>query len=236
MRWGSWCAGQLIHLRGLDRADVKDLIQALSGVVPPEAQAAAVHERTEGNPLFVREIVRLLATEAALEQPGRIVPIPDSVRAVIGRRLAPLSADAVQVLSAAAVAGSEFDLSLVGPACELPAGRVLDGLSEAVALGVVAEEDTAVGGYRFSHSLCCMSGCRSRPGCSCIGGSVRGSRASTAPTWGRMSPSWPVTSQSSQPLGRPPRRLSTPAGPASGPWGCTPMRRPPPSTGGHCMR
>jgi len=75
------------------------------------------------------------------------------VRAVIWRRLAPLSADAVQVLSAAAVVGQEFDLSLVGPACELPVERVLDGLGEAAALGVVAEEDGAASGYRFSHSL-----------------------------------------------------------------------------------
>ncbi|HEY4789751.1 MAG TPA: hypothetical protein VIJ05_00230 [Actinomycetes bacterium] len=56
------------------------------------------------------------------------------------------------MLSAAAVVGREFDLSLVGPACELPTERVLDALSEAVALGV-AEEPGTVEGYRFSHSL-----------------------------------------------------------------------------------
>jgi hypothetical protein len=56
------------------------------------------------------------------------------------------------VLSAAAVVGREFDLSLVGPACELPVERVLDALSEAVALGVAEEPGTA-GRYRFSHSL-----------------------------------------------------------------------------------
>ncbi|HJW61237.1 MAG TPA: hypothetical protein VJ931_16535 [Actinomycetota bacterium] len=146
--------GQLVNLRGLGRDEVRGLMEVLSGVVPSQAQVAAVHERTEGNPLFVREVVRLLATEATLERPGRGgVPIPGSVRAVIGRRLAPLSADAVQVLSAAAVVGREFDLSLLRPACELPVERVLAGLSEAVALGVVAEEEGAVSRYRFSHSL-----------------------------------------------------------------------------------
>jgi predicted ATPase len=146
--------GQLINLRGLGRDDVKDLIEIHSGVVPSPAQVAAVHERTEGNPLFVREIVRLLAVEATLQRPGRGgVPIPDSVRAVIGLRLTPLPPDAVQVLSAAAVVGREFDLALVGPACELPVERVLGGLSEAAALGVIAEEEGAAGRYRFSHSL-----------------------------------------------------------------------------------
>jgi len=145
--------GQLLNLRGLDRGDVKGLIEALSGVVPSQARVDAVHETTEGNPLFVRETVRLLTTQAALQDPGRGVPIPGTIRAVIGRRLAPLSADAVGVLSAAAVVGREFDLALVGPACELPAERVLDALSEAAAMGVVAEEEGTVGRYRFSHSL-----------------------------------------------------------------------------------
>src|SRR6266536_390893 len=146
--------GHLATLRGLDREDVRGLIEGLSGVVPSDTKIAAIYEATEGNPLFVREAVRLLATEATLERPGRLgVPIPGSVRAVIQRRLAPLSADAVQVLSAAAVVGREFDLSLIGPAGELPVERVLGGLSEAVALGVVAEEPGAVGRCRFSHSL-----------------------------------------------------------------------------------
>jgi predicted ATPase len=137
--------GQLLNLRGLDRAAVKALIETLSGGVPSQAQVAAVYERTEGNPLFVREVVRLLAAQAALERPEQGVPIPGTIRAVIGRRLAPLSADAVQVLSAAAVVGREFDLSLVGPACQLPAEKILDALSEAVALGVAEEPGTLEG-------------------------------------------------------------------------------------------
>jgi AAA ATPase domain len=146
--------GQLLNLRGLDRGAVKGLIEALSGVVPPEAKVAAIHETTEGNPLFVREAVRLLATEGTLGHSGPGgVPIPGSVRAVIQRRLTPLSADAVQVLSAAAVVGREFDLALVEPSCELPFERVLGALSEALALGIVAEDPGTVGAYRFSHSL-----------------------------------------------------------------------------------
>jgi tetratricopeptide (TPR) repeat protein len=146
--------GHLVNLRGLACDEVGALIEGLSGIVPSEAKVAAVHQTTEGNPLFIREAVRLLASEATLEQPTRGgVPIPGSVRAVIRRRLAPLSADAVQVLSAAAVVGREFDLSLVGPACELPVERVLGCLSEAVALGVVADQPSAVDRYRFSHSL-----------------------------------------------------------------------------------
>jgi predicted ATPase len=146
--------GHLLGLRGLDRDAVGDLVEALAGVVPSEAMVAAVHEATEGNPLFVRETVRLLASDVRLQDPGHLqVPLSGSVRTVLGRRLAPLSADAVLVLSVAAVTGREFDLSLVAPACELPMERVLAGLSEAVALDVVAEGDGPAGRYRFSHAL-----------------------------------------------------------------------------------
>jgi eukaryotic-like serine/threonine-protein kinase len=146
--------GQLIAVRGLARDDVRDLIAELAGITPSHRTVAAVHEATEGNPLFVREAVRLLASSGTLDGPGRAaVPIPGSVRTLIQQRLAPLSVDAVQVLSAAAVVGREFDLALVGPACDLPLAQVMSAVSEAVAFGIVSEEAVALGRYRFSHSL-----------------------------------------------------------------------------------
>ena len=146
--------GELMTLRGLARDDVRGLIGDLVGAAPSDATVKAVHETTEGNPLFVREAVRLLASEGRLEQPGRSgVPIPGSVRTLIQQRLAALSAGAVQALSAAAVVGREFDLALVGPACDLSVERVLDAISEAVTVGVVVEESVSLGRYRFSHAL-----------------------------------------------------------------------------------
>jgi tetratricopeptide (TPR) repeat protein len=146
--------GQLTTLRGLSGGDVQALIGDLIGAAPSEGLVQAVQETTEGNPLFVREAVRLLASSGLLDRPGRPgVPIPGSVRALIQQRLAPLSADAIQVLSVAAVVGRDFDLSVVTPSCALPPERVLGAVSEAVALGVVVDEPTTPGRYRFSHSL-----------------------------------------------------------------------------------
>jgi hypothetical protein len=120
-----------ITLRGLDREGVGGLLERLSERVPSEERVASIHDITEGNPLFVQELVHTLRPEA-LDSPGRItVPVPESIRAVIDKRLAPLSADAVQVLSAAAVVGRAFDLSLLGAACDLPMQQVLGALSEA---------------------------------------------------------------------------------------------------------
>jgi len=142
-----------ITLRGLDREGVGGLLERLSERVPSEERVASIHDITEGNPLFVQELVHTLRPEA-LDSPDRItVPVPESIRAVIDKRLAPLSADAVQVLSAAAVVGRAFDLSLLGAACDLPMQQVLGALSEATDLGVVTEEPGTIGLYRFSHPL-----------------------------------------------------------------------------------
>jgi tetratricopeptide (TPR) repeat protein len=146
--------GQVLRLQGLERNEVRRLVEDASGIAPWDGKVAAIHEATDGNPLFVREVTRLVATEDDLDRPGQLsISIPQSVRAVIRRRISPLSADAVRVLAAAAVVGRAFDINVLGPASELPDDRVIASLSEAMALGVLGEASDAVGAYRFSHPL-----------------------------------------------------------------------------------
>ena len=75
----------------------------------------AMHDQTEGNPLFLREVVRFLAarrTRGGADPDIGSVPaamrIPEGVREVIGRRLNLLSAACNEVLAVAAVIGREF--------------------------------------------------------------------------------------------------------------------------------
>jgi tetratricopeptide (TPR) repeat protein len=146
--------GHVLSLAALGRDDVTALVADLAGTVPQEQAVAAIYDTTEGNPLFVREVVRLIASREALDRAGQArVPIPETVRAVIRQRLVPLSANAVQVASAAAVVGRDFDLPLVAAACDLPTDAVLSALSDAMTLGVVTEEPDRAGVYRFTHHL-----------------------------------------------------------------------------------
>ncbi|HEU4354502.1 MAG TPA: AAA family ATPase, partial [Actinomycetota bacterium] len=146
--------GQVLTLRGLEREDVERLIEQTAGVTPLDGRAAAIHEATRGNPLFVREVTRLLAADGLLDRPGRLeIPLPQSVRAVIRQRLSPLSADTVRVLSAAAVVGRTFQIGLVVGASDLPMERILASLSEATAMGVVAPAADSMATYDFTHPL-----------------------------------------------------------------------------------
>ena len=57
---------QRVLLRGLSRSEVGQVMLAVGRVSVPYELISTVHQQTEGNPLFVREVVRLLAEEGLL--------------------------------------------------------------------------------------------------------------------------------------------------------------------------
>ena len=57
---------QRVLLRGLNQTDVGRFIELASSVTPPSGMVEAVHRQTEGNPLVVTEVVRLLVQEGHL--------------------------------------------------------------------------------------------------------------------------------------------------------------------------
>jgi DNA-binding SARP family transcriptional activator/tetratricopeptide (TPR) repeat protein len=146
-----------ILLTGLGEAEVARFVGAAHGDRPLGELAAAIHRQTEGNPLFVSEILRLLAAEGRLdgaaEGPGARVGIPPSVRAVIRRRLDHLSDPCTRLLTIASVLGREFDVEALARAEKQDLDPLLDLLDEAIAAGVVGEVPGTHGRLRFVHVL-----------------------------------------------------------------------------------
>ncbi len=154
---GDLTIGGRILLAGFSEPEVGRFIRAVLETDCPESVAAAVHRHTEGNPFFVSEVVRLLASDGRLPRASDIesgaLGIPQGVREVIGRRLDRLSEDCSRALTVAAVIGREFDIELLGGASELTRARLPDLLHEAVAARVLAERPFVLGGFRFAHDL-----------------------------------------------------------------------------------
>jgi len=151
---------QRVLLRGLAQEDVGRFIELASGVAPPHSLVEAVYRQTEGNPLFVMEVVRLLVQEGELvsrldrEQQNWSVRIPQGVREVIGRRLDRLSVRCNQVLTTASVIGREFSLKQLEPLIEDMSGdQLLEVMEEALAARVVEEFQQTVGCYQFCHTM-----------------------------------------------------------------------------------
>ena len=151
---------QRVLLRGLGQGDVGRFIELVSGVQPPLGMVEAVYQQTEGNPLFVTEVVRLLVQEGELaageprERDSWTIRIPEGVREVIGRRLDRLSERCNDTLTIASVIGRSFSLDQLKPlAADLSEDRLLEVLEEALGAKVIEELPQAVSVYQFTHAL-----------------------------------------------------------------------------------
>jgi tetratricopeptide (TPR) repeat protein len=144
-----------LPLSGLGLGDVGRLVRAISGSDPPERLVKAIYEGTEGNPLFVREIVQLLSSEGRLSERAdpRRWGVPEGVRQVIGRRLDRLSPEGKRTISVGSVLGKEFTLEVLGRILQQPAVEVLESLRDGLAARVIIEVAREPGRFRFSHSL-----------------------------------------------------------------------------------
>ena len=147
---------QRIFLRGLTEEDVTRYIELTAGERPLQSLAARVHRETEGNPLFVGEIVRLLVTDgrlASLDEASSPLLLPPGVRETIGRRLERLSDDCNRILAIASVIGQEFGLTVLEQVSELSRDQLIKALAEAADARVVTEMPHLLGRYRLAHPL-----------------------------------------------------------------------------------
>jgi DNA-binding SARP family transcriptional activator len=154
-----------LALSGLDEAAVITFLEKIGGHDLDEddlALARAIHEGTEGNPFFVREVIRhLTETERIRRQEGRWharlpageLEITQGVREVVGMRLGRLSGETDKVLRVAAVVGTEFEPPLVQEAGGFGEEALLSALDEATSARLVIEVPGAVLRYRFAHAL-----------------------------------------------------------------------------------
>jgi DNA-binding SARP family transcriptional activator len=143
-----------IVLAGLGKEDVARFIELTSGETASDEFVTAIHEETEGNPLFVGEIVRLLAAEGGFEaSPAIRIAIPESVRDVILRRLRHLSEECNRVLVLASVLGREFGVEALARVARIEADGLLETLDEAMRAGVISDIPGSTDRLRFAHVL-----------------------------------------------------------------------------------
>jgi hypothetical protein len=154
---GRVSAAERLDPQGLTVSEVARYIEIAASERPPVGLAEAVHRETEGNPLFVGEIVRLLAEEGRLRRSpdgvGQPLGVTDGVKAVIGRRLARLSNPCREVLARASVIGVDVPLELVARLEDRPVNELVLLFDEGVAAHALTEPRTPGGTWRFAHAL-----------------------------------------------------------------------------------
>ncbi len=160
-----WLASPLaetITVEGLGAADVRGMVRTLLVAEEVSEQLFKIlAEKSEGNPLYVEEILRqLLETsgivvekgEAQLSRPD--VTVPETIHDIIAARVDRLSDPLKQTLQGAAVVGRRFGISLVSRILEVDPELVAGNLRELHALDFVfpsAHEPELM--YSFKHAL-----------------------------------------------------------------------------------
>ncbi|HEX2273740.1 MAG TPA: hypothetical protein VHG90_07700, partial [Acidimicrobiales bacterium] len=144
-----------VPMGGLTEPDVARLIRTIAQLQPSPDLVATLHRRTEGNPLFVEEFIRLLEVEDRLSQDtvDSRWRIPEGIREVIGRRLDRLSRDCREMLRAASVAGRDFRVDILERASGRRGEEVMGALQDAIGARLVEEVHDDPGTLRFTHSL-----------------------------------------------------------------------------------
>ena len=148
------------------------LAQRFGGHAFPSELARAVHQRTDGNPLFmVRVVDELVALRVLEAEDGRwrlrrpldeiARAVPESLRLLVEKQIARLEPEAQRLLEVASVLGSEFTVASVAAGLAKDPLAVEECCDELARQGqflaasalFTRPDGTQVARYRFTHSL-----------------------------------------------------------------------------------
>jgi len=155
--------GQLteIELQPLDEAATENLAYRIAGVEIGKGTAQLIYRETEGNPLFVVEIVRaglpiheqILHANTINNLPDstfpKIIGLPPKVQSVLERRLTQLSPQTRQLAGLAATIGREFSFELLAKASGKDEDTLVHEFDEPWRRRIIREH--GLNAYDFSH-------------------------------------------------------------------------------------
>lgn len=154
---------QVVHipLQPLSPEYTADLARSMLGLEElPASLMERVHQVTEGNAFFAQELIRMLAEEGAVlqrtvggwrvdEAALQGASLPESIRQVMGQRLARVSVETQQVLRWASIVGSVFWAGCVEEIGQVSRAQVQAALGEGLEKALlVARESSALAGER----------------------------------------------------------------------------------------
>ncbi len=157
---------QELQLAPLARSDVHAMLGAMFAL--PEGEQAdlldLIYPLTEGNPFFVEEVLTSLVSRGELlshdgvwqhkphpDHRGEQAPVPRSVQDAVQQRTHQLSAEAMHVVTFAAVAGRRFDFAVLQQVVRCDEDHLLVLIKELIAAKLVVEVSAEQ--FAFRHAL-----------------------------------------------------------------------------------
>ena len=171
-----------IRLAPLALEEVHRLVRSRLGRSFSRPTLREIHSTSGGNPLFALELARALENNAPDHQAGERIPVPKSLRDLVGARIVELPEETQQVLLvAAALADPTLDIVLTAAG-----GEAMPALETAIAAEVVE-----IDGGPFASPILCSPPPRTKRR-----GQVAG--ATRTPSW-RVSPASPRSERATSP-------------------------------------
>jgi len=158
-----WCAGAVrLDLEPLPEAAASDLVRGLVGDALPDELVHRIAERSDGNPLFIEELLRTwISVGTLVEQDGgwtltraaADVPLPQTVQAIYAAQLDDLPPSARDVARRASVAGRRFPLSALDPLEVADAGDGVELLTRRALVAGPSADQIFGPSYAYRHAL-----------------------------------------------------------------------------------
>ena len=152
----------VLELAPLTRTGTAELVRALVGPALPEALVERIAERSDGNPLFVEELLRtwvsvgtLVAADGrwTLAEAAEDVSLPATVQAIYGAQLDDLPPAARAVARRGSVAGRRFPLAALEPLGIEGAGEGVEVLRRRALVSGPHADALAGDSYAYRHAL-----------------------------------------------------------------------------------
>ena len=141
--------GSVFPLARLDSASVTALIRSELGGETDEELVRTLERSSEGNPLFLSEMLRLISSSHGVAGARHVVP--DTVNELLRTRLEAIEERTRGMVEFASVFGREFSEPPLTRLARLAGPTLREALNDAARAGLVAE--TAPGHWSFSHIL-----------------------------------------------------------------------------------
>ena len=148
-----------IELKRFNRSEIEALFSSASRINATDDLIDETLRRTEGNPLFAVETLKLLDAEGLLSADvlpngvERNIGVPSGVAEAVTRRIANLPRQSVEALRNAAILGNEFSLSVLSAMSSTDNAELLPKLDPVVSSGVLVQDSRDGTLFRFSHAL-----------------------------------------------------------------------------------
>jgi DNA-binding winged helix-turn-helix (wHTH) protein len=144
-----------VPLRGLAKEEVARLVEVTTGLLPSNALAQELFERSGGNPFYVRRLVASEPVEQALHDAdgslATTLELEQDMSDSIGAHIESLTPSTSQMLLLAAILGREFDVARLVAVSGEDRGEVLAALDEGKRAGLVASLGPS--SFRFAPPL-----------------------------------------------------------------------------------